>query len=86
MARTAAAFEALKTGKPGFIINFAPASDRVVVKIKGFGDFLTAPAIVQQEHGVGATRNALLRATAPQQGEKLGTLRGGKEAGANHLQ
>lgn len=78
MARTAAAFEPFKTSEPGGVINLAPASDRVVVHIEGFGDPFAAPAVVQQQDGVGATRNALFRATAAQQDKKLSALRCGK--------
>ena len=84
VARAAAAFEAPQTLHAVRLIGLAPASDRVVVEIQRLGDLLAAPAVVEQQQGVGPSRQALLAMPVAQQRQQFGALAWRKKTAANY--
>jgi hypothetical protein len=57
------------------IVELAPGPHRVVVDIKSPGNLFAAPAVVQQQNGVGAARDAMLDAPAAHQSDQFSALR-----------
>src|SRR5208282_6840149 len=83
IARAAAAFEAPQALQSVRDISFAPASDRVVVEIQRLGNLLAAPALVEQQQGVGPSRQTLLGMAVAQQRHQFSALARRKKPAPN---
>src|SRR5450759_2656828 len=70
---------------PVLLEKLAPAADRVIVKKKRIGDFLTAPPVMQKHQGVGAARHATGHRPIARQHDQLAAIFFAEEAtSSNH--
>ena len=67
----------VKTGQAidaALVKQLVPVADRIVVQQQRGGDFLTAPAVVQQHQRVRAPRQARRRRAVARQGDQMPTI------------
>src|SRR5215468_6745580 len=77
----------VKTGEPldaALLKQLVPAADRIVVQQQRGGDFLTAPAVVQQHQGIRASRQARRRRAIARQRDQISTILRAEKAAPNH--
>ena len=72
-------------GQAMLFIELVPGANRVVVNQQRFGDFLAAPALVQQNNRIGAPRHARFTPPVPGKSPKLPPFGIAQKATANHV-
>src|SRR6516225_3836129 len=77
----------VKTGQAvdaALLKQLVPAADRIVVQQQRGGDFLTAPAVVQQHQRIRASRQARRRRAVARQRDQMPTILRAEKTAANH--
>ena len=70
-ARTAPSIELFQGRDPAVVVEFAPASDRIVVEIQNFSRPLAAEAVIKKQDGVRPARYPMLCGTVARQRQQF---------------